>query len=131
MPQILESPWFADLHAFRISVAEITFDHFLVFGRIKDATVGTGQSAEKASDASFVINRDNSCFRVFMDRSGRTDMQTVRVVALETDHWTVIGLFEVLDRPDSGATGILSSNFDLGTGLLAIKAVITFLRVDG
>jgi hypothetical protein len=66
-----------------------------------------------------------------MDRSGRTDMQTVRVVALETDHWTVIGLFEVLDRPDSGATGILSSNFDLGTGLLAIKAVITFLRVDG
>jgi hypothetical protein len=58
-------------------------------------------------------------------------MQTVRVVALETDHRAVIGLFEVLDRPDSGATSILSPGFDLGTGLLAIEAVITFLRVDG
>jgi hypothetical protein len=58
-------------------------------------------------------------------------MQTVRVIALEADHWTIISLFEVLDCPDSGATAILSSGFDLGAGLLAIEAVITSLRVDG
>jgi hypothetical protein len=131
MSQILESFWFTDLHALWFTTAEVALDHPLLFGRIEDATVGTGQGAEKTSHASLIIDRDNSCFRIFFDGSGGTDMETVRLTALKTDHRTVIGLTEILNRPDSRTAHILCAGLDEGTGLLTIKAIVTFLRIDG
>jgi hypothetical protein len=79
----------------------ITFDHFLIFRRVKEATIGAGQCAEKAVDTAFVVDENDPGFRVFMNRSRWTDIEAVRFIALEADDRTVIGLFEILDGSDS------------------------------
>jgi hypothetical protein len=131
MLQILKGPWFAYLHTLRISLAEIAFNHLPIFFGVEDSAVGAGQGAEETADTSFIIDGDNPRLPIFMDRSGRADMETVWVIALKADNRSVIGLFEILDRADSGASFILSSGFDFGAGLFAIETVIAFLRIDG
>jgi hypothetical protein len=131
MLQILKSPWFAYLHALRISFTEIAFNHLPIFLGVENSAVGAGQGAEETTDTSFIIDGNDPRLRIFMDRSGRADMETVGVIALKADNRPVIGLFEILDRPDSGASLILSSGFDFGAGLFAIETVIAFLRIDG
>jgi hypothetical protein len=131
MFQILKGPWFTNLDALRLTLTEIAFDHYLLFGRVENTAVGTGQGTEKALHASLFIDGDNSCLRIFSDGPRGTDMETVRLTALKTDHRAVIGLSEILDRPDSGTADILLAGFDKGTGLLTVKAIVTFLRIDG
>jgi hypothetical protein len=131
MLQILKSPWLAYLHALRISFTEIAFNHLPIFLRVEDSAVGAGQGAKETADTSFIIDGDDPRFWILMNGSGRTDVETVRVIALKADNRPVIGLFEILDRPDSGASLILSSGFDFGAGLFAIETVIAFLRIDG
>lgn len=58
-------------------------------------------------------------------------METVGLTALKADNRAVIGLPEILDRPDSGTADILCPGLDEGTGLFAVKAIIAFFRIDG
>jgi hypothetical protein len=131
MLQILKSPWLAYLHTLRISFTEIAFNHLPIFLGVENSAVGAGQGAEETADTSFIIDGDNPCCRILMNGSGRTDMETVRVIALKADNRSVIGLFEIFDRPDSGASLVLSPGFDFGTGLFAIETVIAFFRING
>jgi hypothetical protein len=131
MPQILEGPRFTDLHAFRLTLAEIALDHSLLFGRIEDATVGTGQCAEKTSHALFFVDGDNSCLRIFSNRPRGTDMETVGLAALKADNRAVISLPEMLDRPDSGTADLLRPGLNEGAGLFTVEAIIAFFRIDG
>jgi hypothetical protein len=129
--QILKGPWLAYLDALRVSFTEITLYHLSIFLGVEDSAVGAGQGAEETANTSFIIDGNDPGLRIFLDRSGRADMQTVGVIALKADHRSVIGLFEVFDRSDSGASLVLFPGFDFGTGLFAIETVIAFLRIDG
>jgi hypothetical protein len=131
MLQILKSPWLAYLHTLRISFTEIAFNHLPIFLGVENSAVGTGQRTKEAPHTSFIIDGDDPRPRIFLDRSGRADVKAVWVIALKADNRPIIGLFEILDRPDSGASLILSSGFDFGAGLFAIETVIAFLRIDG
>src|SRR4030042_1328645 len=131
MPQILEGSWLTDLHTFWVSIAKITFDHFLIFMRVKEATIGAGQCAEKAADTLFVVDGNDSRLRIFMDRSGRTNIEAIGFITLDADDRTEIGFFKILDGPYPRTSRILGLSFYSGTGLFTIQTVVTFLRIDG
>jgi hypothetical protein len=57
-------------------------------------------------------------------------METVGLTALKANNRAVIGLPEILDRPDSGTADILCPGLDEGTGLFTIETVITSIRID-
>jgi hypothetical protein len=52
-------------------------------------------------DTPFVVDGNDPGLRVFMNRSGWTDIETLGFIALDADDRTVVGLFEILDGSNS------------------------------
>jgi hypothetical protein len=107
----------------------VAFDDLLVPWGIEDAAVRTGQRAKETLNAFPIVDRNDSCHRIFGNRSGGADAPAVRLAALEADDRTVVIRLEVLNCPDSRTGGVLLSCLDPGACLLAFSTVVALFRV--